>query len=92
MDDLREEIDRVDAALFDLFSERMSYIRRAPAIKAPSGIPADVPERVKAVVDNARRHAEARGLDPELYGDFWERLVARAIATEEDMLNRDRKD
>ncbi|MER0238100.1 chorismate mutase family protein [Fulvimarina sp. MAC8] len=92
MDELRKEIDRVDSALFDLFAERMGYIRRAPAIKAPSGIPADVPERVRAVVDNARRHAEARGLDPDLYGAFWERMVAQAIATEEDMLNPRRRD
>ncbi|MEN3791310.1 chorismate mutase family protein [Fulvimarina sp. MAC3] len=92
MDELRREIDRVDTALFDLFAERMGYIRRAPAIKAPSGIPADVPERVKAVVDNARSHAEARGLDPDLYGEFWEKIVARAIATEEDMLRSDGQD
>ncbi|MDY8109784.1 chorismate mutase family protein [Fulvimarina sp. 2208YS6-2-32] len=86
MGELRAEIDRVDAALFDLFAERMAYIHRAPAIKAPSNIPADVPERVRTVVENARRHAEARGLDPDLYGSFWERLVARAIETEEVML------
>ncbi|EAU40520.1 putative salicylate biosynthesis protein [Fulvimarina pelagi HTCC2506] len=86
MEELRAEIDRIDVALFDLFAERLGYIHRAPAIKAPNGIPADVPERVRTVVENARRHAEARGLDPDLYGDFWERMVAQAIATEEDML------
>ena len=75
MEELRREIDRVDGALFDLFAERMSYIRRAPALKAPSGIPADVPARVDEV-----------GLDADLFETIWRALIAHAIATEEDVL------
>ncbi|RFC66401.1 chorismate mutase family protein [Fulvimarina endophytica] len=86
MSELRAEIDRVDAQLFDLFAERMGYIRRAAAIKEPAGIPADVPERVREVVANAQRRAQERGLDPDLFGEFWQRLVAHAIATEEAIL------
>lgn len=86
MEELRREIDRVDGALFDLFAERMSYIRRAPALKAPSGIPADVPARVDEVVQNARAHAERRGLDADLFETIWRALIAHAIATEEDVL------
>ncbi|WP_102958318.1 chorismate mutase [Mangrovicella endophytica] len=83
MTELRAEIDAVDTALFDLFAERMRYIHRAAELKRGTDIPAEVPERVEEVVNNARARAEAHGLDPELYGRFWRELVAAAIAEEE---------
>lgn len=88
MADLRAEIDRIDGEIFDLFAERMRYIHRAAEIKRGSGIPADVPERVDEVIANARTHAAERGLDPDLYATFWERLVGAAIAVEKSLLGR----
>ncbi|HEY9058523.1 MAG TPA: chorismate mutase family protein [Aurantimonas sp.] len=88
MEELRAEIDRLDGEIFDLFAERMRYIRRAADIKREANIPADVPERVDEVIFNARTHAAERGLDPNLYGRFWERLVRAAIAVEKSLLTR----
>lgn len=86
MTELRMEIDRVDTSLFDLFAERMGYIRRAAEIKREARLPADIPARVEEVIENACHHAQQRGLDPELYGAFWEKLVRSAIAEEEHLL------
>ena len=83
MAELRAEIDSLDAELFERFAERMTYIHRAAELKRGAGIPANVPERVDEVVANARARAVSHGLDPELYGDFWQQLVAAAIAEEE---------
>ena len=46
MDDIRANIDRIDADLMALFSERWSFIRRAAEIKADRGLPAGIPARV----------------------------------------------
>ena len=86
MADIRENIDRVDRALMALFAERWSFIGRAAEIKAGLGIPADVPERVKQVRDNAHRNAEAEGLDGAFYENIWAQLIAEAIAHEKKLL------
>lgn len=86
MADIRENIDRVDRALMALFAERWSFIGRAAEIKAGLGIPADVPERVKQVRDNAHRNAEAEGLDGVFYENIWAQLIAEAIAHEKKLL------
>ena len=88
MAEIRENIDRVDHALMALFAERWSFIDRAAEIKADLGIPADVPERVKEVRDNAYRNAEAHGLDGAFYEAIWAQLIARAIAHEEMLLGK----
>ncbi|KAB0682092.1 chorismate mutase [Aureimonas leprariae] len=86
MASLRRLIDAVDDELFDLFAERMACIHRAAEIKARDGIPANVPSRVTEVVNNARNRAEARGLDPDLYGRIWQSIVDASIAAEEGRL------
>jgi isochorismate pyruvate lyase len=86
MAEIRENIDRVDRALMALFAERWSFIGRAAEIKAGLGIPADVPERVKEVRDNAHRNAEAAGLDGDFYEEIWAQLIQRAIAHEKALI------
>ena len=89
MAEIRENIDRVDRALMALFAERWSFIGRAAAIKAGLGIPADVPERVKEVRDNAHHNAEAAGLDGDFYEEIWAQLIQRAIAHEKALLGEE---
>ncbi|ANH02732.1 MULTISPECIES: chorismate mutase family protein [Shinella] len=89
MAEIRENIDRVDRALMALFAERWSFIGRAAEIKAGLGIPADVPERVREVRDNAHRNAEALGLDGAFYEEIWAQLINRAIAHEKALLGEE---
>ena len=89
MDDIRVNIDRIDADLMALFSERWSFIRRAAEIKAERGLSADIPARVAEVRDNARRNAAARGLDPDFYDRLWADLIQHAIAYEKGQLGED---
>ena len=89
MAEIRENIDRVDNALMALFAERWSYIDRAAVIKADLNIPADVPERVRQVRENANRNARAHGLDGAFYEEIWAQLIARAIAHEKELLGEE---
>ncbi|AOF89185.1 chorismate mutase family protein [Sinorhizobium sp. RAC02] len=86
MAEIRENIDRVDHTLMALFAERWSFIRRAAEIKAGLGIPADVPERVREVRDNARHNAETHALDGGFYEEIWAQLIEHAIAYEKAQL------
>ncbi|WP_439631457.1 chorismate mutase family protein [Shinella sp.] len=89
MTDIRENIDRVDQALMALFAERWSFINRAAEIKVGLGIPADVPERVKEVRDNAHRNATEHGLDGDFYEGIWAQLIQHAIQHEKKLLGEE---
>ncbi|OBZ96669.1 chorismate mutase [Pararhizobium polonicum] len=86
MADIRAEIDRLDKALMSLFAERWTYIERAAEIKKPAGLKADIPPRVDEVRRNARKNAEAAGLDPDFYEDIWARLIQHSIVHEQAVL------
>lgn len=88
MADIRAEIDRLDAALMALFAERAGYIDRAAQIKAGSGLPARIDERVEEVVTNVGQHARAAGLDPALYEAIWRDVIEWSIAREERVLGK----
>jgi isochorismate pyruvate lyase len=89
MAEIRENIDRVDSALMALFAERWSFIGRAAELKVGLGIPADVPERVREVRDNANRNAAAHGLDGDFYEAIWAQLIQHAIQHEKKLLGEE---
>ena len=88
MPDVRAEIDRLDVELLALFAEREGYINRAAEIKQIEKIPANVPERVEAVIANAKRLADENGLDGEFYATLWRQLVRHSIAMEDEVLEK----
>ena len=59
MDTVREEIDRIDAALVDLIGERFGYVDRAWQLKQ-SPAEARVPWRIQQVIDRVRARAAER--------------------------------
>ncbi len=87
MPELRDEIDRIDAALVDLLVTRSGYIDRAIDIKQAENLPARITDRVEEVVRNVRRKAEAGGLDPDLAETLWRNLIEWSIAREEKVLD-----
>ena len=86
MQDIRTEIDRLDAALIALLVERVGYIDRAAVVKASVGLPARTEARVEQVVANVRSQAASRGLAPDLAETLWRQLIDWSIAREETVL------
>ncbi len=86
MDELRAEIDRLDRELVALLVARAGYIDRAIDLKTSAHLPARIDARVEEVLANVRRLAAEQGLDPELAGALWERIIEWSIAREEDVL------
>lgn len=86
MAEIRENIDRIDEALMQLFAERWTFIARAAEIKAGLGLKADIPARVDEVRNNARENARRHGLDEAFYDDIWARLIRHSIEHEADKL------
>ena len=85
MDAVREEIDRIDAALVDLIGERFGYVDRAWQLKQ-SPAEARVPWRIQQVIDRVRARAAEQGLPPELAEALWRQMIGWFIQYEAEKL------
>ena len=86
---VREEIDRVDAALVSLIAERFGYVERAWQLKLEVGQEASVPWRNQQVIDKVRARATDTGVPPDLIDALWRQMIGWFIQYEEEKL-RDR--
>ncbi|WP_323763659.1 chorismate mutase [Marinovum sp.] len=92
MAELRAAIDEIDRALIALHVERVRYIDRAPALKAPTGIAARAPSRVADVLAKVRAEADATGFDADLAEAMWTLLIDAMIAREERVMGKEGTD
>ncbi|MBZ4689129.1 MAG: chorismate mutase [Cereibacter sp.] len=86
MQDLRDEIDALDAEIVAALARRAEYIDRAIELKPAEGMAARIETRVEDVVRNVRVRAMAEGLDPALVESLWRQLIEWSIAREEEVL------
>ena len=87
MEQVRAEIDRIDANLVDLIGERFTYVDRAWQLKQ-SPAEARVPWRIQQVIDKVRTRAGERGLPPELVEALWRQMIGWFVQYEEEKLRR----
>ena len=89
MADVRAAVDQLDRALVELLAERFRFMDAAARIKERRGDVRDEP-RKREVIDNAARHAAARGIPAEVVEQLWETLVEASIVYELDRWDRER--
>ena len=89
MQELRVQIDLLDAEIVAKLAARAGYIDRAIALKQIEHLPARIEDRVEQVVERVRARALVEGLDPALTEDLWRRLIEWSIAREEQVLGPD---
>ena len=87
MEQVRAEIDRIDAVLVDLIGERFTYVDRAWQLKQ-SPAEARVSWRIQQVIDKVRARAAKKGLPPELAEALWRQMIGWFIQYEEEKLRR----
>ena len=85
MEQVRAEIDRLDAAILDLVAERFGYVDRAWQLKTHRA-EAVVPWRIQQVIDKVRARAEQKGVPPELAEALWRQMIGWFIQYEEEKL------
>jgi isochorismate pyruvate lyase len=87
MEEVRAEIDRIDAALVDLIGERFTFVDRAWQLKL-SPAEARVPWRIQQVIDRVRVRAAENGIPPELAEALWRQMIGWFIQYEEEKLRQ----
>jgi isochorismate pyruvate lyase len=90
MEEVREEIDRIDRTLVDMIGERFAYVDRAWQLKA-SPEEARVPWRVQQVIDKVKARAVEQKLPPELVEALWRQMIGWFIQYEEEKLRQNGK-
>lgn len=85
MNDVREQIDRIDLELVDLISQRFGYVDRAWQLKEGPG-DAYVPWRIQQVIDKVKVRATEKGLPPQLTEALWRQMIGWFVQYEEEKL------
>jgi isochorismate pyruvate lyase len=86
MDDVRVEIDRIDAGLLDLLSERWTYVDRMWEFKRAQQSEASVPWRNRQVIARVRAEAAAKGVPPEMAEALWRLIIGWGIQYQDERL------
>ncbi len=84
MDEVREEIDRLDRILVKLIAERQTYIEAAGRIKHRAD-EVRLPWRIEDVVAKVLAEAEKQGLSKRIAEPVWRELIDRCIAHEHEI-------
>jgi chorismate mutase-like protein len=78
LDDLRQDIDRIDEVLVRLLNERARVACEVGRLKKVQGIEVYQPEREKMVLDHVRSLAVEGPLGPEAIARLFERIIDEA--------------
>lgn len=76
LDELRREIQRVDAKIVDLLAERMKIVRAIGELKRARGLAVVDPAREAAVVGQVAQQARAAGLPEDAVRELFWRIMA----------------
>ncbi len=75
LEDLRKQIDEIDEELVEVISRRLSIMPEVAEIKRSQNVGIDQKGREREVLENIRRKAGEKGLDP----DFVEKIMIEII-------------
>lgn len=75
LDQLRQDIDKVDSELVALFAKRMALTRQVGEYKNAQGLPVYMPQREAELIARRRDEAEQAGISPQLIEDVLRRVM-----------------
>ena len=82
LDDLRAELEGIDAELVEVMARRFRVVLAIAGVKAAEGIPVVLPERIAEVQERVAAVAEQHGLDPALAQRIYRYIIEEAIDLE----------
>lgn len=90
LDDLRDDINRVDEVLVRLLNERARCACEIGILKKQLGVEVYQPEREKQVLEHVRGIASEGPLGPDAIARLFERIIDEARSLERRVVHEDR--
>lgn len=87
LDELREDIDRVDEVLVRLLNERARCVCEIGRLKKDTGMAIYQPNREKQVLDHVRAIATEGPLGPDAIARLFERIIDEARRLERRLIH-----
>ena len=81
LEELREEVDKIDQQIVELIAKRNAYIKQAAKFKT-SIEDVKSPERIEQVMQNARKKAIELGVNPNMIEDLFKIMIDEMVETE----------
>ncbi len=81
LENVRENIDRIDREIVKLISERSNYVRQAARFKKTTD-DVKAPNRVEQVIANKRAYAKEIGMDPDMIEKIYRTIISCFIDQE----------
>lgn len=83
LEEVRENIDRIDRNIIELIAERGVYVLQAALYKQDT-VSVQAPKRVEAVIEKVRNYAAEFGADPDMVEKLYREMIAAFIMKELD--------
>jgi isochorismate pyruvate lyase len=82
IEEIREEIDRVDRLIINLIGERYEYIKAVVHFKEPTKEAIVAEKRFNEVIASRRKMAKKSGLDPDMVENLYRAMMNHFIQEE----------
>jgi chorismate mutase len=86
--ELRQHLDRLDAALLYILAERMSLIPKVAQYKKENNMPRFQPEREKEILETKRKLAESLNINPDLAEKIFKEIIEDAHRIEKEIIGK----
>jgi isochorismate pyruvate lyase len=81
LQEVREEIDKIDEAIVELIAKRNDYIKQAATFKnSVEEVKSD--DRIDFIMQRVRKKAIELGVNPNMIEDLFKRMIDEMVETE----------
>lgn len=87
LDDLRTELDEIDARILDLLAKRFEKIKLIGELKKEKNMPILQKSREEVVINRAKKAALKNGIDPAYFEKIYEVIISGARNLEKCMID-----
>ncbi|MGL5258825.1 MAG: chorismate mutase [Lachnospiraceae bacterium] len=87
LEEVRNNIDRIDNAIIKLIAERGSFVKQASKFKKDSQ-DVKAPQRVEAVIQKVRTLSNEYGANPDMVEKLYREMIEQFIYMEMNELNK----
>lgn len=84
--EVRHEIDNIDIEIIRLLSVRTQYVHEVVKYKDGTSSGIEAPERRAAVLNSRREWAEKAGINPDVVGEIYDKLITYFIEEEKKLV------